>query len=160
MFEFHRVFCATPWEMEPERVRFCGLIGQFNERHAMSHGILYAPVSLTNFRDKRPVQYVVDENIRDARHYILLLQEDWGPVERNFENDYHLALQCADDPALPMREVAVVRKILPSRRPLAAGTPAPDASFSTAEEFDSAITNLLTAWLQPLLYAHAGHTTS
>jgi hypothetical protein len=157
MFEFHRVFCATPWEAEGERGQFYDVIGRFNEQRSMPSGVLYVPVTLTNIRDKRPVQYTVDENIREARHYILLLQDDWGPVERNFANDYHLARQCADDPALPMREIAVLRKLLPGRRPLTAGMPEPDGSFSTAEEFDRAITGLLTEWFQPLL--HAGHTT-
>ena len=146
----HRIFCATPWELEAERNRFHDLIGNFNETAAMQRGVLYVPVTLLNIRDKRPVQYAVDENIRDCRHYILALSEDWGPVERNFRNDYHLALQCAADPALPMHSVAVLSKKQLSGVPLAAGLPEPDGIFSTLTEFDDCVNHLLPAWLESI----------
>jgi len=146
----HRIFCATPWELEEERNRFHNLIGNFNEATAMQKGILYVPVTLINIRDKRPLQYAVDENIRDCRHYLLLLSEDWGPVERNFRNDYHLALQCVSDPALPMYSVAVLAKKQLSGAPLAEGLPQPSAVFSTLTEFDRCVNNLLPAWFESL----------
>ena len=136
--------------MELERGRFHDLIGDFNETSAMPKGFLYVPVTLINIRDKRPMQYVVDENIRDCRHYILLLSEDWGPVERNFRSDYHLALQCVADPTLPMHSVAVLSKQQLSRVPLAGGLPEPDATFSTLTEFDSCVNKLLPAWLESI----------
>jgi hypothetical protein len=147
----HRVFCATPWEMEAERVRFYDVIGEFNEAAAMPKGILFVPVTLTNVRDKRPMQYAVDENIRDCRHYILLLTEDWGPVERNFRNDYQLALHCAADPNLPMHSFAVLAKKQPSGPPLAEGLPEPQAQFSTLAEFDGCLKSLLADWLESLV---------
>jgi hypothetical protein len=136
--------------MEAERRCFYDLIGEFNEAQAMSKGILYVPVSLVNIRDKRPVQYAVEENIRDARHFILLLSEDWGPAERNFEEDYLLARECAADPALPMREVALLHRIGRSGRPLADGIPEPDAGFSTMEEFTQCVNGLLSRWFANL----------
>jgi hypothetical protein len=150
MFQMHRIFCATPWELEAERGRFHDLIGSFNETAAMPRAVLYVPVSLLNIRDKRPVQYAVDENIRDCSHYILLLTEDWGPVERNFRNDYRLALQCAADPAVPMRSFAVLRKQQLSGVPLAEGLPEPQTTFSTLAEFDDCVNKLLAAWLEPI----------
>jgi hypothetical protein len=146
----HRVFCATPWEMEAERSCFYDVIGQFNEAQAAAKGVLYVPVSLVNVRDKRPLQYAVEENIRECRHFILLLSEDWGPIERNFENDYLLARECAADPALPMSEVAVLRRIGRSGRPLLDGMPAPDSSFATMEEFRQCVNDLLSLWLANL----------
>jgi hypothetical protein len=151
MYQMHRIFCATPWELEAERGRFHDLIGRFNETVAMQGGVLYIPVTLANIRDKRPLQYAVDENIRESRHYILVLSEDWGPVERNFKNDYHLALQSIADPALPMQSIAVLaRKRLPGQA-LADGLPEPRASFSTFAEFDECVNRLLSEWLEPLL---------
>jgi hypothetical protein len=150
MFQMHRIFCATPWELEAERNRFHDLIGNFNETAAMQRGVLYVPVTLVNIRDKRPIQYVVDENIRDCRHYILLLSEDWGPVERNFRNDYHLALQCIADPALPMHSVALLSKRQLSGVPLAKGMPEPQSTFSTLAEFDNCVNKLLPAWLESI----------
>jgi hypothetical protein len=151
MFQMHRIFCATPWELEGERRRFYDLIGNFNEAAAMQTGILYVPVTLTNIRDKRPLQYVIDENICDCRHYLLLLTEDWGPVERNFRNDYHLALQCVADPALPMNGVAVLAKKQPSGVPLAEGLPEPQATFSTLAEFDACVNRLLAEWFESIV---------
>ncbi len=148
MYRMHRIFFATPWELEAERLRFYKVLGAFNETSAMPQGILFVPVTLLNVRDKRPVQYEVDDNIRHCGYYILALSEDWGPVERNFKNDYHLALQCAAEPALPMQSVAILAKRQASGDPLAPNIPAPAATFSTAPEFDACLHQLLSAYLE------------
>jgi hypothetical protein len=150
MYQMHRIFCATPWELEGERFAFYDIVGEFNERKAMQRGILFVPVALTSVRDKRPYQFDVENNIRACRHYILLVSEDWGPAARNFQNDYHLALQCAADPALPMHSIAVLAKKQPSGPPLAAGMPDPMATFATPGEFDECMTSLLADWLESL----------
>jgi hypothetical protein len=146
MFQMQRVFCATPWEMEAERMRFHDVIGRVNETAAMPAARLYVPVTLVNIRDKRPMQYAVDENVRDCSYYILLLANDWGPVERNFRSDYQLALECAADPALPMQRIAVLRKKLPGSP--SEDLPEPHAAFSTIEEFDECVSGLLKGWLE------------
>ena len=143
----HRIFCATAWEHEAERRRFQDLIGDFNESRAMGKGVLFVPISLVNVTDKRPYQYLVEENIRDCRHYLLILFDDWGPPQRNFKNDYHLALQAGQDPALPMHSIAVLAKKSPSGEARADGLPAPDAWFSTPQEFDDCLMSLLSSWL-------------
>jgi hypothetical protein len=150
MYQMHRVFCATPWELEGERRAFYEIVGEFNERAAMQRGTLFVPVALNHVRDKRPHQFSVEENIQACRYYILLLCQDWGPVERNFENDYHLALQCMSDPALPMQGVAVLRKKQLSGQSLAAGMPEPESTFSTRAEFGECIGTLLSKWLESL----------
>jgi hypothetical protein len=155
MFRMYRVFCATPWEMEAERNSFYTALGQFNEVAAMPKGILFVPVTLTNIRDKRPLQYAIDENIRECSFYILLLSEDWGPVERNFRNDYNLALECAADPALPMQGIGVLSKKSTSGPQPAAGLPEPQATFSTLVEFNECVKSLLSGWLEPLASAGA-----
>ena len=153
MYRMLRVFCATAWELEGERRAFYEVIGQVNELHAMQHGVLYVPVSLTNTPDKRPYQYTVDENIRACRHFILAADEDWGPKERNFERDYRLALRCAEDASLPMAETAIVVRSAPD------GSISPfvqklsdmgiaATGFATEEEFRSLLTGMLTEWLK------------
>jgi hypothetical protein len=151
MFQMHRIFCATPWEMEAERFRYYDVIGKFNELMAMPKGVLFVPVTLTAVRDKRPIQYAVDENIRDCRFYILLLADDWGPAERDFRGDYRLALECAADPSLAMQSAAVLHKRQPGGLPLADGLPEPGATFSTPAEFDECVTSLLAEWLELLV---------
>jgi hypothetical protein len=162
MFQMHRIFCATPWELEAERGRFHDNIGQFNETVAQREGILYIPVTLVNIRDKRPFQYVIDENIRDSRHCLFLFSDDWGPPERNFRNDYFQALQAIDDPASALQSVTVLAKKIPSGQPVApessADLPAADNTFSTLDSFDVCLNGLLSTWLQTLLNRNATAT--
>ncbi len=151
MYRMHKVFCATAWELEGERRAFYDVIGQFNETEAMRHGMLYVPVSLTNVRDKRPYQYVVEENLRDCRHYILAVRDGWGPPERNFEQDYRLALDCCANPVLPMKEVLLLLCSLVGQpslfaAELSAAGYAP-TSFADVEAFQRLIRQRLSAWL-------------
>ena len=144
MYQMHRVFCATSWELEGERRAFHDVLGAFNEAAAMPRGVLYVPVSLGTMRDKRPYQYAVDENIRACRHYILALTEVWGPPERNFERDYQLALACRDDPSLPMRECAFLVNTPPAGNEV---QPA-GAEFRTLDEFTGHLHRLLSEWIE------------
>lgn len=147
MYRMLRVFCATAWELEGERRAFYDVLGEFNEAEAMKQGVLYVPVSLTNVRDKRPYQYVVEENIRDSRAYILAVSDSsWGPPERNFERDMALAAQYSADPNLPMRYIAVLH-----RAPSSPPSPLPEsvrvAPFSTTDDFSQGVRGLLSNWL-------------
>jgi hypothetical protein len=160
MYQMHRLFCATPWEMEGERRAFYEFTGKFNEREGMPRGILFVPVTLNPVQDKRPFQFDVDENIRACRHYVVLLSEDWGSAERNFENDYHLAQKCAADPALPMRSVAMLHKRQNSGMALAAGMPDPASAFSNPAEFRECLSVLFAAWLESLLNEKSDRTES
>lgn len=149
MFQMHRVFCATPWELERERTRFHDLIGAFNESHCMPRGILLVPVSMINIRDKRPVQYAVEDNILECRHYLLVHNGSWGPPERNFRSDYDFALQAIGGEGSAMRSVAVLAKA--GSAPAEDQLPAPRAVFSTMEEFDRQVNDVLLEWLQSMV---------
>jgi len=151
MYRMFRVFCATAWELEGERLAFYDAIGEFNEE-ALKLGILYVPVTLTNAPDKRPLQYTINENIRDSRHYILATDEDWGPKERNFERDYRLAVTCAADPALPMRSTTILLRTAPEGSPSPFGSVLSQAgfpyqNFSETSDFVEIVKRLLTEWL-------------
>jgi hypothetical protein len=148
MYQMHRIFCASPWEMEREQILFNNAVGKFNGE-AMAKGVLFVPVALTNIRDKRPLQYTVDENIRECSYFVLLLGGDWGPVERNLRCDYELALECLADPALPMQDVVVLKKMKSaSGASVAHDLPAPRATFYTPGEFADALNGLFAAWLE------------
>lgn len=147
MYRMHRVFCATSWELESERRAFHDVVGEVNAAEAMKHGVLYVPVTLVNMRDKRPFQYVVDENIRDCRYFVLALADGWGPPERDFARDYRLALSCREDPALPMRETVFLWQKSADGRALPAGMPAPAAEFSSPDEFKAHVRTRLREWL-------------
>ena len=159
----HRIFCATPWELEAERGRFHDSVGRFNETVAQREGILYIPVTLVNIRDKRPFQYVIDENIRESRHCLFLFSEGWGPPERNFRNDYYQALQAINDPVSALESIAVLAKKMPSGVSLAqdssaADLPAADDTFSSLDSFDICLNGLLSGWLKTLLNRNAATT--
>jgi hypothetical protein len=145
MYQMHRIFCATPWELEAERMRFHEILGRFNETDAMPKGVLFVPVTLAGIRDKRPLQYTIDENIRQCRHYLLVLSDEvggWGPTERNFRHDYSLALECAADAAEPMQSAAILTK-----GHAAPDLPQPAATFATRAEFDACLNRLFSEWL-------------
>jgi hypothetical protein len=147
MYQLQRVFLATPWELEAERLAFHDVIGEVNERDAMKRGVLYVPVTLFNIRDKRAYQYVVDENVRDSTYYVLAASDGWGPPERHFEHDYKLALACRQDPALPMRDTAFLRRKPAPDSLVPDELPGPTHEFTTTDEFKVHTRALLTEWL-------------
>jgi hypothetical protein len=152
MYRMHRIFCATGWETEGERRTFYDVVGQFNETNGIPAGALYVPVSLGNIHDKRPYQYTVEENIRECRHYLLVLGDNWGPPERNFERDYKLALACAADEGLPMRQVVMLLRMEPdgSPPPFAATLDAAGVKYTLfhgIDDFRQALLRLFAEWL-------------
>jgi hypothetical protein len=148
MYRMQRIFCATPWEMEPEQTLFHHAVGKFNETEAMAKGILFVPVIVTNFRDKRPMQGTVDDNMRQCSYVVLMLGDEWGPVERNFRWDYELATECMADPEMPMQDIAVLRKVKPGASATTAGDlPKTRAMFYTAAECTECLNTLFRAWL-------------
>jgi hypothetical protein len=151
MFQTHRVFCATSWELEAERSAFHDVVGDINETEAMARGVLLVPVSLVNIYDKRPLQYVINENIRDCRCFLLALSEGWGPPERHFERDYRLALACREDSTLPMRETAFLWQKPTDGSAVPPGLPAPTAEFATSDEFKTHTQTILRGWLANLI---------
>jgi hypothetical protein len=152
MYKMLRVFCATSWELEDERQAFYDVVGSVNETEAMKLGVLYVPVSLGNCADKRPLQHTVNENIRAVRHYLLAIDEDWGPKERSFERDYRLAMECAADPTMPMSELRILIRRQPDGSPAPFGATLESAGFSkidygTVDEFKQIVSGLLCEWL-------------
>lgn len=138
----HRVFCATPLDMEEERSAFEEAIGEFNEQRAMAREVLFVPVSLIpNMTDKRAFQRVVRENIEACRYYIQVLGNDWGPPERNFEGDYALAVELAGKEGSTMKAAVVLCRRAGAG--LAAGR-----EFEGRGELKAIVEELLGEWLE------------
>ena len=93
----------------------------------------------------------MEENIRTSRHYLLAVSGDWGPPERNFRRDYEIACACRADPALPMRDVAVL--IRKSGGPHDPSLPVADAQFASMDDFRDTVRRLLSSWLSVLVEA-------
>src|SRR5690348_4019000 len=117
-YQMHRVFCATPGDLEEERQAFYEVMAELNQEEAMPRGILLVSLSIVPYvTDKRAFQGAVSENIRSCRYYVQVLEDTWGPPQKNFERDYALALRSVSDPELPMQDAAVFFKkpLLPHR---------------------------------------------
>lgn len=159
---FHRIFCATPLELEAEREAFYSVMAEFNENQAMQHGILFVTVSIVpNVYNLTVFQGAVDENISQCRYYVQVLRETWGGPQRSFEKSYELATKCAADPAMLMREVVLLSKTLPpdvqpEPAVLRARQEGPASGvrtleFPDVETFSNLLRTLLGEWLKSAL---------
>jgi hypothetical protein len=167
-YSMHRIFCAAAGDLEEERDAFYKVVGEFNAEHAMPRGILFVAVALpVSTTDKRPFQAAVSENIRACRYYIQVLEDTWGPPEKNFERDYAVASKCLADPNLPMQAVAVLFKkpLLPHRveagvmelkQKLEADNSQAHAGFDTLDEYRRQVHQLLSRWLEMVAPAAVG----
>lgn len=166
----HRIFCAPAGDLEQERTEFYKVVGDFNAAHAMPRNVLFVAVALPfHTFDKRPFQAALSENIRACRYYVQVLEDTWGPPEKNFERDYALACKCAADANLPMQQVAVLFKkplvphqvessVLELQKSLEADHTHPHGSFETLDDFRGHLNGLLAEWLETV--APSGNTVS
>jgi len=161
-YSFHRVFCGTPGNLEPERDAFYDVMAEFNESEAMKQGILFVAVSIVPHLVNIPAfQGAIDDNIRDCRYYVQVLGETWGPPNRNFEGSFALARKCAADPALPMRDVVLMCKDVTADRQVEAAAlqSREEASrggvhgvtFADIPSFRQQLRDLLAAWLPEVM---------
>jgi hypothetical protein len=149
-YQIQRVFFASPIEMQAELHAFHQVAGRINESLAMPAGVLLAPACLTaQMADKRFFQPVIDSNIREASLCVFVLQDSWGPPERNFESDYRLAQACIADPASPLRSIAVLFDHPASARE-AAVSGIDGQEFASLDEFRERSAGILTAFFESL----------
>lgn len=161
-FVMHRVFCSTPGDLEEERQAFYNVMSEINESAAMPRGILFVAVALPGSTcDKRPYQAAISENVRACRYYVQVLEDTWGPPERNFERDYVLATKCVEDSSLPMRDVAVLfkkplvpdqvdQRVTDLKRLLETENGRPHYNYSDIAEFKIRLREQLSGWLQTI----------
>lgn len=152
----YRVFCATPSDseadLEAERHAFHEVVGYINEAEGMPENILFVPVSvLPNQTSLVAFQKSVDENVRDCRFYVQVLDHTWGPAPRNFEPQYRLATECCAGLSVFFKapngrpvepEVSQLRESL-----LAAKDPRL-VEFKSVDDFKARLRAQLSAWLR------------
>jgi len=158
----HRVFCATPGDLEEERQAFYNVMSELNESAAMPRGILFVAVALPGTTyDKRLYQAAISENVRACRYYVQVLEDTWGPPERNFERDYALATKCVEDSSLPMQDVAVLfkkplvpeqvdQRVTDLKQVLETENGRPHYNYSDIAEFKIRLREQLSGWLQTI----------
>ncbi len=158
-YTLHRVFCATPLDLEPERQAFHEVIGQVNEAEGMPRGFLFVPVSIVPLMaNKLFFQALVEANIRECKFFVQVLQNTWGPPTRNFEPDYSLACRLKDDPASQMEGVAVLFKaadglqiepgIQQLKSSLQGRQDRASSQFASLDEYKQQLQTQLSTWLR------------
>jgi hypothetical protein len=158
-FKFYRVFCATPRDLEAERLAFEAAVAQFVERVSMPDGVLFAPASLRPPIIAANQKSVIESNIRTCEFFIQIFGEQWpDPV---FQGFVEYALECAADRALVTRNLCVffrnshaaAAEVRELREKLAAGGRCELRDFSGAENLSGQLIEVLSAWYVPLTQA-------
>ena len=158
-YALHRVFCSTPGDLEPERQAFHDVIGEVNEAEGVPRNVLFVAVSIVPLMvNKLFFQPAVDANVRDCKFFVQVLQNTWGPPERNFESDYNLACRLKAEPDAPMEGVAVFFKaangleVEPGILQLKSSAPSQLGcsvyEFGSLDEYKQQLRDQLTAWLR------------
>jgi hypothetical protein len=157
-FDMHQVFLSAPGDLAREREACRSAISDVNECEAMPSKILLVTVGLTS--DGHIVDYhsAVAENVRASAYFIQIFEDDWGP-KNLFRKMFHLAIECRDDAALPMREVVVFLKaaaretgpeILALRKELEERQDARVFSFDNAENLKQQIAAICGEWVRAI----------
>jgi hypothetical protein len=108
-FSIHRVICATPPGLEEERDLFLASLSDFSERVTMPEWVLFAPASFPIGFDATRMQAAVKDNIKNAFFFLGIFSENPGedPIEPVYKRFVQYAIECAADPASPMKSVTV-----------------------------------------------------
>jgi len=167
-YTFHRIFCATPGDLEAERDAFHTVLAEFDEAEAMPRDILLVPVTVTpNMYDLEYYRAAIDENVRAVRYYVQVLSDTWGRPPRSFEHAFGTATQALEDPRIPLKEIVVLFKAQPPERAvdagitwlkaeLAAGAGPRSFEFGDLETYKQVLRGLLGEWLETIAPRESG----
>jgi len=161
-YRLHYVLIAVPSDGEEELRAFHQALSSFNEQEAMPNGCLFASLEIAPaLPDKRPIQGSINENIRMSRYYVQVIEDSWGPPQRDFERDWAIAQRSLADSSLPMREAVLLFKLplLPHKVEPAIvelknsllGGPGPHACFDNPQQFQNILRTMLSRWLASTL---------
>jgi hypothetical protein len=105
-FQIYRILGSTTPDMESEREIFESSLTKFGEAVTFPQQILFAGASFPGGFDPNRHRAPAEANVRMCDFCLYIFGEDWqGPAFRDL---IRLAINCAADPAMPMRKVAVL----------------------------------------------------
>jgi hypothetical protein len=107
-YSIYRVICSTPPGLEEERDLFMADLSAFSEQVSMPQWVLFGPASFPNGFNATLMQGAVKENIAGAVFFLGFFGED--PTEPVFKRFVQYAMECAADPALPLKKATVFFK--------------------------------------------------
>jgi hypothetical protein len=111
-FETYRVFISAPGDLERDREACHDAIAEANQTTAMPANVLLVEVGLRDNEQMSGHRAIVSDNVRWSTYFIQLFEDDWGPRDL-FRKLFLLATECRDDPAMPMRDIAICMKDAP-----------------------------------------------
>jgi hypothetical protein len=158
-FDDYRLFISAPGDMESDRQACYDAIAQADEATAMPAKILLVPVGLRENSQIEGSRSIVSDNVRWSSYFIQLFQDDWGPRDL-FRKLFLLAIECRDDPAMPMRDVVVCLKSAPNetddhvlawRGELEERTDLRVIRYARLDELQARLEEVCTEWVRELI---------
>jgi hypothetical protein len=155
-FKIYRIFCATPPDLEAERLEYESSVAQFVEQVSMPDAVLFAPASLRPPIVAANYQATLESNIRTCEFFIQVFGEQCpDPV---FQRLVEYAADCAGDPSMDTRGVCVffrnhdaaAPELRRFRQSLAARRRCELRDFTGVEDLSGQLRELLSAWYRPL----------
>jgi hypothetical protein len=163
-FDMYRVFLSTPGDLAREQQASRAAISEVNEKQAMPKKILLVSVGLREESQIEGARSAVAENVRQSSFFIQVFEDDWGP-KNLFRKMFHLATECRDDSALPMRHMVACLKdakheidpeILAFRKELEERLDMQVLRFDTPEALQRQLVDVCGAWVQGIIEAGGG----
>lgn len=108
-FDAYRVFISAPGDLERDRAAAYEAVSRANESVAMPAKILLVSVGLRENGQFEAFRSITSDNVRWSTFFVQVFEDDWGPRDL-FRKLFRLALECRDDPSMPMRDVVVCLK--------------------------------------------------
>ena len=105
-YTIHRLLCATPPGLEEERDLFLKTLSEFAERVTMPDWVLLAPASFRDGMDVDLFQGAVKSNIKSSVFFLGIFGQD--PAAPVYKRVAEYAIECAENPDLPMRRVTLL----------------------------------------------------
>jgi hypothetical protein len=163
-FDDYRVFIAAPGDMDRDRQACYDAIAEVNGELAMPAKVLLVSLGLRENGQIEGNRGIVSDNVRWSSYFIQLFEDDWGPREL-FRKLFLLAIECRENPAMPMREVVVCLKSAPRetdesvlawRRELGGRTDVRVIHYDRTEELKSGVGEMCADWARELIASGAG----
>jgi hypothetical protein len=162
-FDTYRIFVAAPGDLKTDRQACYDAVAAVNENSAMAAKVLLVPFGLREDNQIEGSRSIVSDNVRWSCYLIQMFQDDWGPREL-FRKLFLLALECRDDPAMPMREVVLCLKdaphetdpqILAFRAELEGRTDVRVLRYNRVEEIRPRIEEICAGWADSIIATNA-----
>jgi len=108
-FDSYRVFISAPGDLESDRSAAYEAVSRANESVAMPAKILLVSIGLRDNGQIESCRSAVSDNVRWSTFFVQIFEDDWGPRDL-FRKLFLLAMECCEDPSMPMRNLVICLK--------------------------------------------------